>query len=353
MSQIFAFRANRNIDIDSIFRDEDSPAQIDAKSDDMYVLADKLETLLLKETKQLWDAITLEKYIEQKRIPRGLRIFKPPTTDFQSEEFILEWNRLLDNCSFELMRLLISKRKIALQKLDGEINGMKEQFAKFQNNSELSVVEERIKCKLDSVQRDIIAGKQSKFQRDRIDYKTGSYRSWKTKTNYKDKHRDPKANTPKNYSHKIPNHYRKSIPETKDKVPNPVQFITPKPKRIATRPKSYRDNTVNSKPPSPVPKTSHLDKEIDSIFEEYHHSNKYQPLVDFELEQQASTTNRDDKSSSSTFSFSDWRKTREQQNAREAIKDLLGREGTSRDRKRKGTVEEQEEVARQGKLHKR
>ncbi|XP_075454990.1 uncharacterized protein LOC142494317 [Ascaphus truei] len=307
MSQLFALRANRNIDIDKIFSEDDSPIEIEEVPDNMYDLVE--------------------------------RIFKPSTTDFQSDEFLLEWNRILDNCSFELIRLLISKRKILLQSLDEEINELKGQFEVFKNHSELPALENKIKTRMDTFQKETISRKQVKFQRDRIDYKTGCYRNWKKTSKDNAKYRHPKANTPKDYSHKIPNHYRKVIPSNKEYTPKPVQFMSPKPKRGDRRIKANQSN----KPDTPVVQ---LDKEIDCIFEQYHQSNRYQPLVEFEQEQNSSTQTREDKP---TFSFLDWRKTREQQNAREAIKDLLGKEGTSRDRKRKNTLEEREEAERIGK----
>lgn len=62
-----------------------------------------------RELRMWWDKVTLQKYLECGRIPRGLRIHKNPTFGLEDEDFINRWDETLEECSNSLMRLIIQK----------------------------------------------------------------------------------------------------------------------------------------------------------------------------------------------------------------------------------------------------
>ena len=51
----------------------------------------QLEKLMGKELTKWWEATALEKYIEAKRFPRGLRIYTVPTYDSPNPRLLKDW----------------------------------------------------------------------------------------------------------------------------------------------------------------------------------------------------------------------------------------------------------------------
>lgn len=80
-----------------------------------------LDKKLTFEMQHQTDAIFLEKYIQENLVPRGLRINLAPTF-LDDEDFANSWVKILDHCSFELLKLLISKRNYLSEKATEEIN---------------------------------------------------------------------------------------------------------------------------------------------------------------------------------------------------------------------------------------
>lgn len=80
-----------------------------------------LDKKLTIEMQHQTDAIFFEKYIQENLVLRGLRINLAPTF-FDDEDFANSWVKILDHCSFELLKLLISKRNYLSEKATQEIN---------------------------------------------------------------------------------------------------------------------------------------------------------------------------------------------------------------------------------------
>ena len=67
-----------------------------------------LEKLRILEVNKWWEKITLTKYLEYKRIPRGLRILLLPTLNDLGPDLVKRWQTDTTDCSFKLMETLIA-----------------------------------------------------------------------------------------------------------------------------------------------------------------------------------------------------------------------------------------------------
>lgn len=66
-----------------------------------------LKTLLHKATRLLLHGSTLKESVRVKRIPRGLRILKEPTTGRNNEYFCNKWCEIMNKASIDLTVLVI------------------------------------------------------------------------------------------------------------------------------------------------------------------------------------------------------------------------------------------------------
>lgn len=132
----------------------------------------RLERLKKQELARWWDGITLQQYLNNSRIPRGLRILIFPIFEDLDDELLKEWKGNLSNSSVTMMRILIrhSEKKAAslmmeIEKLENEIeeSPLKEVIKNYE-------VLEKIIEEYQIYQRD---KKSRKIKRDENDYREG------------------------------------------------------------------------------------------------------------------------------------------------------------------------------------
>lgn len=133
-------------------------------------LWDRLWKALKTEQNKWWEATTLQKYIDVKCIPRGLRIFITPTFHDPDPELVTEWINNNHECSPTMLRLLVrfawkdcEKQAEIIEKNTQALKGVcaTEEFKK-----EMTKLENR----LEKIEEEITMKKQRKFERDRRDY---------------------------------------------------------------------------------------------------------------------------------------------------------------------------------------
>ncbi|XP_073511436.1 formyl peptide receptor 2-like [Phyllobates terribilis] len=144
---------------------------------DMSALFKQLEKLMLNETKVWWDQTTLSNYMHKNMIPRGLRIKKIPTTIY-SEEFVVNWNQLLSDCSLNLMRLIIKHEESKLSELQKEIEATHNKLEQYKINPDYQTYNDRIQQAVSRLETTIMTRKKSKFQRDQMDYSQQQVYDW-------------------------------------------------------------------------------------------------------------------------------------------------------------------------------
>ncbi|XP_075442541.1 uncharacterized protein LOC142487324 [Ascaphus truei] len=140
-----------------------------------------LEKLLLTEGKHWLETKTLQSYLDVGRIPRGLRFSKKPTFGKDNSKFMQEWNRIQDECSNDLIRLIIYERNREIKQLEKEILKAIKALEPIVIDTDCSEIEHDLKVKLEYEEDELLKTKHSKFLRDKLDYQQGRQRDWAKK----------------------------------------------------------------------------------------------------------------------------------------------------------------------------
>ncbi|XP_075438003.1 uncharacterized protein LOC142476725 [Ascaphus truei] len=139
---------------------------------------DKLENLLKKETKKVWDKVYLEKYIDIKRIPRGLRFDKKSSFELADVEYNVQWEEAMDACSFTLMKLIIKHHTKTLIEIDREVTLIQKRLETSIDNPTFISRDRKLADEIDAIEKNLIESKNKKFRRDEEDYVVGSNPKW-------------------------------------------------------------------------------------------------------------------------------------------------------------------------------
>lgn len=137
---------------------------------------------MAKEIRAFWDVNTLTEYVSLKQIPRGLRIKKFPTFELTDDILKSEWTDALSNCSFQLMKIIVDFRQKDLDHLQGEMVNVQKELAELQHMTLYAELDSQLTKRMDKLEREVIANKKDKKNRDQFDYDTGKVFSWKKKT---------------------------------------------------------------------------------------------------------------------------------------------------------------------------
>lgn len=159
----------------------DPSSNNDSRTADFKSLCKVYESLSTKELKTWWDLKTLQKYVDNNMIPRGLRLYKSSTTDYP-EPFQSEWEDILNRASFDLMRLIIKYEVAKISKLNNEIDTIKQNLATFQHEESYVENMNRIDDLIEKMECAIIETKKIKYQRDTKDYEDNLVYNWRIQT---------------------------------------------------------------------------------------------------------------------------------------------------------------------------
>ncbi|XP_078507084.1 uncharacterized protein LOC144767537 [Lissotriton helveticus] len=152
------------------------PAQTSASIGQEITLQTKLgmlEKLYKKELFKWWEAESLSRYIEVKRVPRGLRIFTIPTYEDPDPDMINEWSDNTSSCSMIMMKILV---KYALKDRAKLLKDIEDLLAEIEPLMAKEALEEHLKklnVKMEKLEEEITAKKQRKFIKDFKDYHSG------------------------------------------------------------------------------------------------------------------------------------------------------------------------------------
>ncbi|XP_053575159.1 GATA zinc finger domain-containing protein 14-like [Bombina bombina] len=128
-----------------------------------------LEEELNKEHRHWWDLTALEKYIEVKYVPRGLRILKH--CSFKDDPALLQkWYEALNECSFNLIKILIEHRRQLYSQSSTNIEKIQTDLRVYQQNPDYNKILKEINERTDRFQENIVQNKNKKLQRDHEDY---------------------------------------------------------------------------------------------------------------------------------------------------------------------------------------
>ncbi|KAJ1156947.1 hypothetical protein NDU88_009663 [Pleurodeles waltl] len=160
-----------------------------------------LEKSLKKETSKWWEIASLKKYLENDRIPRGLRILIFPPMDTTSQEHLQKWETNLKMASINMINQLIEISEEEYDKHRKEVDNLTQRIEEA-NWGEITTKNYAIlNSVIDRYEEDIIQRKNRKFRRDLFDYQHGRVYTFSRKyDNIKDSNLS--LDTPTN--HEIP-----------------------------------------------------------------------------------------------------------------------------------------------------
>ena len=91
----------------------------------------RLEKLHRQELSKWWEAVSLQKYLDCQRVPRGLRIFTTPTFENPKPAMLNDWTINSNKCTTGMLKILIqyawSDRQEILDEIDRLILEIKSQ----------------------------------------------------------------------------------------------------------------------------------------------------------------------------------------------------------------------------------
>ncbi|KAJ1132229.1 hypothetical protein NDU88_010556 [Pleurodeles waltl] len=146
-----------------------------------------LEKSLKKETSKWWEVASLKKYLENDRIPRGLRILIFPPIDTTSSEHLLKWEANLKLASTNMIKQLIEISQDEYEKHRTEVDKLTQNIEEANWGEIINKNYAILNNIIDRYEEDIIQRKKRKFIRDLHDYQQGRvYTFHKNYDNIKD-----------------------------------------------------------------------------------------------------------------------------------------------------------------------
>ncbi|KAJ1118764.1 hypothetical protein NDU88_006951 [Pleurodeles waltl] len=131
------------------------------------------ERSLKKETSKWWEIAFLKKYLENDRIPRGIRILIFPPMDTTSQEHLQKWEANLKVASINMIKQLIEISEEEYEKHCKEVDNLTKQIEEA-NWGEITTKNYAIlNSVIDRYEEDLIQRKNQKFRRDLYDYQHG------------------------------------------------------------------------------------------------------------------------------------------------------------------------------------
>lgn len=124
-------------------------------------------------TSSWWEVQSLDNYIKQSIVPRGLRISLQPSERVRTESLKVKWEKEATGASLRFMRLLLEEEKTTLDNLTKKLRDQIDIALKFRADPEFEAKEREIQTKLLKHQTYIKERKHTLFLRDFQDFKEG------------------------------------------------------------------------------------------------------------------------------------------------------------------------------------
>ncbi|KAJ1130612.1 hypothetical protein NDU88_008963 [Pleurodeles waltl] len=168
-------REQRNAKLDQVFNTSDTgtpnSGNINLTSAKSTFLA--LEKSLKKETAKWWEVASLKKYLDNDRIPRGLRILIFPPIDTTSQDTLQKWEANLKMASMNMIQQLIDISQEQYERHKQEVDQLTQRIDEA-NWGDISTKNYAIlNNSIDNYEADIIQRRNRKFRRDLRDYQQG------------------------------------------------------------------------------------------------------------------------------------------------------------------------------------
>lgn len=164
--------------INTVFNDGNIPcADPDQKS--ITDLKQCLKNLLHRRVKTWWNKATLEKYVSNKMIPRGLRVQVFPSFGQDDNPFNSKWESICNNCSLAFMSLIIEHNTQTLETISKQVDELEVQVTQKLSPADLELFKNELSSAMKEWEKHTTAIKSKKFQRDTNDFSNNRVYKWK------------------------------------------------------------------------------------------------------------------------------------------------------------------------------
>ena len=174
--EVFRFLENREIDMENIFeKPEENPAGNIENS------FRKMGHLMEKKINAWWDIATHEKYIKDRLIPRRLRWDVPINDGLTDKESTDEWFQFFNDKGLELLALLIKRKQRKIRTVDRNVTELKTNLEGSKELPEFIALSKQLQRDMEQKDKETVARKKRKYQRDMKDYEDDLVFKWQNK----------------------------------------------------------------------------------------------------------------------------------------------------------------------------
>ncbi|XP_044142548.1 uncharacterized protein LOC122932281 isoform X2 [Bufo gargarizans] len=152
-----------------VFSDRGVPA-LDQSASGKQVFSD-LYTYYKDNIKSWWEIKSLESYLEQKIVPRGLRIRIRPADRISSPGFLVRWEDTLTHNSLSLMKLLLDEERLLFESTSKKLREKIDTALKLKEDPEFARREASLQSAVVRFQTLIKERKHRQFVRDLGDFR--------------------------------------------------------------------------------------------------------------------------------------------------------------------------------------
>lgn len=138
----------------------------------------KMKRLLKKKSNLHWHVDFLQQYIRKNISPIGLRVQLFPSFQSHTQDFKKSWEKVLTQCSIELMKLLINQYQSELISLDQDILMLQSTNNSIKDHAHYVKRWHEVKDYITKITKDIISKKQNKMSKDKMVFLEGFAYRW-------------------------------------------------------------------------------------------------------------------------------------------------------------------------------
>lgn len=143
-----------------------------AKYPPSFNTAFKELTRLYKEhTTAWWEVQSLQSYITNNIVPRGLRSTLTPSNRCRNPTFMVKWEKEATASSIRFMHLLVEEEKTNLTQAEIKLKEQIEITKKFEHEAEYTIKEKKLQGTIERFEYHLKDRKHKQYQRDCLDFK--------------------------------------------------------------------------------------------------------------------------------------------------------------------------------------
>ncbi|XP_069591429.1 uncharacterized protein [Ranitomeya imitator] len=138
------------------------------------------KNIVHRKIKIWWTKITLENYVSQQIIPRGLRVHLFPTFNLDDESLKERWIKAANMCSFEFMKIIIENNTNTLKTIETEIESLQRTLQQDLSTELFQEMIGKLDKEIEKWEGVISQNKRKKYERDLVDFETNKIFKWQT-----------------------------------------------------------------------------------------------------------------------------------------------------------------------------